>query len=58
MRQDQVTKRVDAILKTDWKSEAEKVLERRKAGLEQGDVSLHSNSYEFCSDLLRQLFMI
>ncbi|KAF7967955.1 hypothetical protein HWV62_32461 [Athelia sp. TMB] len=38
MRQDQITERVDAILKTDWKSKAEQLLERRKAGLEEGDI--------------------
>ena len=58
MRQDQITKRVDAILKTDWKSKAEQLLERRQAGLEEGDVSFDSNSCEFRSDVLRQLFMI
>lgn len=39
MHQHEITKRVDAILKTDLKGEAEKLLERRRSGVEKGDVS-------------------
>ncbi|KZP25595.1 hypothetical protein FIBSPDRAFT_1041421 [Athelia psychrophila] len=38
MHQDEITKRVDAILKTDLKGEAEKLLERRRSGVEKGDL--------------------
>lgn len=48
MQQTQVTKRVDAILKTDWKAKAEELLERRKSGLEEGQVS---SNFSFCDDV-------
>lgn len=39
MRQEEVDKRVEGLLKIDWRGEAEKLLEKRRSGVEEGPVS-------------------
>lgn len=38
MRKSEIQRRVEAVLETDWKKEAEAVLERRESGEEEGPV--------------------